>query len=211
MDPMEAYRTFNLAPGAPEAQVRAVHRDMTAAWHPDRFRNDPAMYQQAVAATQRLNAALAALQAVGFRAPMQMQPPPMQPYGQQPPMQAQPQMQVQPQMQMQQPYGQQPYAQPAQMPQQQAYPPPQQPAMYPPPHQPAGYIPNIKPAPSGRSQAGTNIVLGLVLFIVGLAITVGTRDAAESSGGGTYIVAYGPMVGGGIMFFKGLLQLGSKS
>ena len=178
MDLVEAYRTFNLAPGAPEAQVRAVHHDMTSAWHPERFRADPAMYQQAVAATQRLNAALAAIAAAGFRMP--------QPYGQP----------MQPQQQMQQAYA---------------------PPMYPPPGMPqGGYRPPqpVSPAQMAtekKKQAGKNIALGLVLFIVGLAITVGTKDAAESSGGGTYVVAYGPMIGGAVLFFKGLVQLGSKS
>lgn len=183
MDPIEAYRTFDLAPGAPEPQVRAVHRDMTAAWHPDRFRNDPAMYQQAVAATQRLNAALASLQAIGF--PLYQQQPPA-PYPSAPPAPPPPQ-------QMQQP----------------AYPPPHAPPMYPPPGAPMG-SPFVPMNPSKNSKnAGTNIVLGLVIFFVGLGITLGTMDAAE--GGGTYVVAYGPMVGGGMLFFKGLFQLGSKS
>ena len=62
-----------------------------------------------------------------------------------------------------------------------------------------------------HKHAGANIIFGLVLIVIGLAITVGTRDAAESSGGGTYVVAYGPMVWGGLLFFKGLFQLGSKS
>jgi hypothetical protein len=186
MDPAEAYRTFNLSPGAPEAQVRAVHRDMTQAWHPDRFRNDPAMYQQAVAATQRLNAALAAIAALGF--PLYQQP-----WQQQPP---------------QQPM----YPAPPQ--QQQAYPPPpqhvqQQPPMYPPP-QGGPNLPPMNPSVH-KKHPGALIGGGLLLFFIGLGITVGTRDAAESSGGGTYVVAYGPMVWGGLMFFKGLFQLGSKS
>ena len=48
------------------------------------------------------------------------------------------------------------------------------------------------------------IVFGLVLFFVGLIITLATKDAAESNGGGTYVVAYGPMVVGVLNVLRGL-------
>ena len=62
-----------------------------------------------------------------------------------------------------------------------------------------------------HKHAGANILFGLVLIIIGLAITFGTKDAAESRGGGTYIIAYGPIVVGVIRVFRGLFQLGSSS
>ena len=59
-----------------------------------------------------------------------------------------------------------------------------------------------------KSSAGTDMVLGLILCVVGIAITVGTYDSASRSGGGTYFIAYGPIIYGAIRFFKGLVNLG---
>ncbi len=59
---------------------------------------------------------------------------------------------------------------------------------------------------SGESGGGL-IVLGLILLIVGIAITVITHDQASRQGG-TYIVAYGPILWGGITLFRGLARLG---
>ena len=55
-----------------------------------------------------------------------------------------------------------------------------------------------------RAQSAKMMVIGLVLLVVGVVITAVTHDQAESNGGGTYIIAYGPMVVGGIRFFQGL-------
>jgi hypothetical protein len=54
------------------------------------------------------------------------------------------------------------------------------------------------------------IVGGLLLFGVGAAITLLTQSAAEASGGGTYIIAYGPIVWGIIYLLKGLLATPPK-
>lgn len=56
-----------------------------------------------------------------------------------------------------------------------------------------------------RDQRRNAIVGGIVLLGLGLAVTVGTEAAASANGGGTYIIAYGPMVGGIVLLLKGLL------
>ena len=61
---------------------------------------------------------------------------------------------------------------------------------------------------SGESGGGGLIVLGIILLIVGIAITVITKDNATRSGGGTYVIAYGPMIWGAITIFRGLARLG---
>lgn len=56
-----------------------------------------------------------------------------------------------------------------------------------------------------KSRKQTDIVFGSILLGVGLLITLGTYDAAaSSSSGGTYIIAYGPMIVGAIRLFRGL-------
>jgi hypothetical protein len=58
------------------------------------------------------------------------------------------------------------------------------------------------------SNAGTgDIVLGLILIIVGVLITAVTYDSASREGG-TYFVAYGPIIFGAIRLFRGLANLG---
>ena len=54
-----------------------------------------------------------------------------------------------------------------------------------------------------RSRKSKDIVFGLILLVVGLALTLGTYDSASRSGG-TYIIAYGPMIVGVIKLFRGL-------
>lgn len=58
-----------------------------------------------------------------------------------------------------------------------------------------------------RARGAKMMVMGLVLLLVGIVITSVTHDEAESNGGGTYIVAYGPMIVGGIRFFQGLFGM----
>jgi uncharacterized membrane protein len=62
----------------------------------------------------------------------------------------------------------------------------------------------------GRQSSGEgtgDIVLGIILIVIGIAITVITHDHASQQGG-TYIVAYGPIVFGAIRLFRGLARLG---
>ncbi len=58
-----------------------------------------------------------------------------------------------------------------------------------------------------RAQSVKMMIGGLVLLLIGVVVTAVTHDAAESSGGGTYIIAYGPMIVGGIRFFQGLFGM----
>ena len=54
-----------------------------------------------------------------------------------------------------------------------------------------------------RAAKSKNIVLGLILLVVGTIVTVATYDSASRQGG-TYIIAWGPMVFGAIRLIKGL-------
>ena len=68
---------------------------------------------------------------------------------------------------------------------------------------------------SGRSLAGVarnrgirQIAIGAAIFAVGLVITIVTYASASSSAtGGTYFVAYGPMIVGAITVIRGLIAL----
>ena len=58
-----------------------------------------------------------------------------------------------------------------------------------------------------RSAAATkDIVIGLLLLVVGLVITAATYSSAAREGG-TYVVAYGPVIFGAIRIFRGLTRL----
>jgi hypothetical protein len=57
-----------------------------------------------------------------------------------------------------------------------------------------------------RKRAIRQLVIGLGIFVVGLVITVATYSAA-SSGGGTYFVAYGPMIVGIIWTIRASIAL----
>ncbi|HMH92054.1 MAG TPA: hypothetical protein VK586_13350 [Streptosporangiaceae bacterium] len=84
--------------------------------------------------------------------------------------------------------------------------------------QPGAYGP-AQPGPPGpmglpglgnmaRRRGLRQVVTGSILFVVGLLITIFTLGHAESSaGGGTYIVAWGPMVFGIIAIIRGLLAM----
>jgi hypothetical protein len=87
--------------------------------------------------------------------------------------------------------------------------------------QPGAYGPSQpgpfgQPGPMGLGGAGSmlrrrgrrQVITGSILFVVGLLITIGTLGHAESSaGGGTYIVAWGPMIFGIIAIIRGLLSM----
>lgn len=60
-----------------------------------------------------------------------------------------------------------------------------------------------------RSQGKKMMVIGAVLGAVGIFITAATYSAASSGGGGTYFVAYGPIIFGVIRFFQGLAKYSS--
>lgn len=69
------------------------------------------------------------------------------------------------------------------------------------PPEPASY-----PAPQLRSSGVSQIVVGVVAITIGIGVTVLTYDAA--AGGGSYIVAWGPVVYGLITLVRGLANLG---
>jgi len=50
------------------------------------------------------------------------------------------------------------------------------------------------------------MVIGGLICAVGIAVTAVTYNDAVSSGGGTYIVAWGAIVFGGIRFLRGLAR-----
>jgi hypothetical protein len=54
-----------------------------------------------------------------------------------------------------------------------------------------------------RARRSRDLAIGAVLFAVGLIITLATYSSASQSGG-TYVIAYGPMVVGIIRIFRGL-------
>jgi hypothetical protein len=54
-----------------------------------------------------------------------------------------------------------------------------------------------------RSRKSADLVIGGLLFGLGLLVTVGTYNSASESGG-TYFIAYGPMIVGVIRIFRGL-------
>jgi hypothetical protein len=59
-----------------------------------------------------------------------------------------------------------------------------------------------------RKRALKQVAIGAVIFAIGLIITVATfSNASSSSGGGTYIVAWGPMILGIVWMVRGLIAL----
>lgn len=60
----------------------------------------------------------------------------------------------------------------------------------------------------GKKAAGRkNILIGAGLLVLGLIITIGTYSAASSSGGGTYVISFGPIIFGVIRLIQGLVQI----
>lgn len=146
-----------------------------------------------------------------------------QPYAQQP---QQPQQQAYPpqqqayppQPQAYPPQGQQPY------PPQGGYPPaPQGGPQYPFPQQgqppqpgapaypfqlsPAQQLPPQPVVTASTNHGGRQILVGVALLVLGIAVTAGTHSAARHAGGGSYVIAYGPIVVGVITIFKGIFNL----
>ncbi len=58
-----------------------------------------------------------------------------------------------------------------------------------------------------RSAGLKNMGIGALFCIGGIVATVVTYSMAADSGGGTYIIAWGPAIFGGFQFFRGLIQL----
>jgi uncharacterized membrane protein len=63
-------------------------------------------------------------------------------------------------------------------------------------------------AQRARKQGIAAIVIGVALLVIGVAVTVATyASASASSTGGTYIVAWGPIVFGPIAAIRGFVTL----
>jgi hypothetical protein len=122
------------------------------------------------------------------------------------------------------PQGAQPYQQPPQLQQQQAYPPqggpqypfpqqmqqpgpPQGGAPYPFPLAPQQQMAPQPPVAPQSKRGGMQILVGAGLLLLGIIITSATHSAAVRNGGGSYVVAYGPIVVGVITIFKGIFNL----
>jgi len=209
----DAYSVLGIRPWASEAEVRAAYNIRVS---------DP-------------NAGMAAemIRQAGFPAA----PPPQgyaQP-GQYPQGPQGYQQQAQQPQQQAYPPPQQPYGQPqAYPPPQGAYPPPPQGAYPPPPNAypppPGAYPPppGAYPPPQGQNYpfalspaqqlppqpvvtenkvGGRQLAIGCGLLLLGIIITAGTHGAAVRNGGGTYVVAYGPIIIGVITIFKGIFNM----
>ena len=128
--------------------------------------------------------------------PGQQYPPPGQPYTGMPGQQPYAGMPGQPYGQPNEPYAGAPPGMAYQ---------PGQPVGVPPAYQQMGAsnIANVT-----RSRGIRQIVIGAVIFVIGLIITVATYSAASSSRtGGTYFVAYGPMLIGVIGMIRGAIAV----
>jgi hypothetical protein len=61
-----------------------------------------------------------------------------------------------------------------------------------------------------RDRSRRLIIAGVIWLAVGLGITIVTESMARDAGGGTYVIAYGPMIAGIIYLLKGLLATPPK-
>jgi|SRR4051794_376815 hypothetical protein len=59
----------------------------------------------------------------------------------------------------------------------------------------------------GGRRGKSLIIYGSIFFAIGLVITIGTYAAADGPGGGTYIVSWGPMVGGLVAIIRGAVHV----
>ncbi len=194
----DAYRLLGLSSGAPEPDVRHAHDQHQWQWHGDRHNQNPQASQYAYARRAELAVALDMIHRAGF--PDANGVPRMGSYGSAPaPYVAPPPAPAQ--------YPPQPAPQPAYQPQQGvevAWQPHHGPLPMPaaPPPMPADAARAHK-----RSHGTTQMLVGGGLVILGIVITSVTHGAAVSNGGGTYVVAYGPIVFGVIRFFQGLFNV----
>lgn len=58
-----------------------------------------------------------------------------------------------------------------------------------------------------RTRGMRQIIIGAIVFAVGLVITIATYASASATGG-TYFVAYGPMIVGVVTLVRGIVALG---
>lgn len=61
--------------------------------------------------------------------------------------------------------------------------------------------------PAGGHSGKTDMIIGAVICLIGIAVTFFTyTSAANNPGGGTYVVAWGAIIFGAIRFFRGLMS-----
>jgi hypothetical protein len=105
-------------------------------------------------------------------------------------------------------YGQPQYGQPGYGPAPSGQPGYGQPQYGQPGYGPAGYgaagVGHIPPGTLARKSGRQAMIAGGALFTVGLLITVVTYRMASTEGG-SYLVSYGPMIGGLALFVRGLV------
>lgn len=53
-----------------------------------------------------------------------------------------------------------------------------------------------------RDEASRNVLMGSVICLLGIVVTVGSYSSA--SAGGSYVVAWGAIIFGGVRLFRGL-------
>jgi hypothetical protein len=61
-----------------------------------------------------------------------------------------------------------------------------------------------RPSSAERAEGAMSIGVGITLILIGALVTIFTYGGALARGGGTYVVAYGPMVAGLGMVVRGL-------
>jgi hypothetical protein len=64
-------------------------------------------------------------------------------------------------------------------------------------------------AATGTNSGMKNMAIGAIVCLIGLAVTIGSYVAAEP--GGVFLLAYGPVIFGGIQFVRGCIQLTTGS
>jgi hypothetical protein len=58
-----------------------------------------------------------------------------------------------------------------------------------------------------RNAAFKSMAIGGIICVIGIVVTLGSYSAASASpSGGSYVVAWGAVVFGGLQFFRGLMQ-----
>lgn len=66
-------------------------------------------------------------------------------------------------------------------------------------------MPGTSLAAVARKRGMRQIAIGAVVFVIGLGITIAAYGSASSSpSGGTYVVAYGPMILGVVYVIRGI-------
>ena len=76
----------------------------------------------------------------------------------------------------------------------------------------AAVVKNVKQtrAKVNHRAGQRNLLIGLLLFIFGLVVALVSLNVAHDSGGGKYIIDWGALLVGALLFFRGLSQISEK-